>query len=287
MMTSARSGAGFLLAACAALVFGVLAAYGSGARAEEKGPIKLTFNLPEGTVLQYESFNSLNQNFSGTDAAMNQTSKVEMAYGAAPDSLGASRVDLKYHEVKSSLVMGGKLMDWSPPLKLEGATIRIWIMPTADIVRFDPGRGIPGMSSPDDIQEIIDAWFVKFPEGELTVGQTWTEEIERGKRDDGPPAAKGQMVYTLKKCEKKGDLEVACIEGKMKLDLNQDTGAGTLVGEGKATLKAQVALVGGYIVELKETIDISGDIVSKDPITDKVTKRGTAATQTYERKLKR
>jgi len=287
MVTSARSGAGFLLAACAALVLGVLVGYGSGAAAQEKGPVKLVFNLPEGTVLQYESFNSLNQNFSGTDATMNQTSKVEMAYGAPPDTTGASRVDLKYIEVKSSLVMGGKLMDWEPPIKLEGATIKIWILPTANIVRFDPGRGIPGMSSPDDIREIIDAWFVKFPEGELSAGQTWTEEVVRGKRDEGPPEAKGQIVYTLKKIEKKGDLEVAVIEGKMKLDLNKDTAAGMLVGEGKASLKAQVALAGGYIVELKETIDISGDIVSKDPITDKVTRRGTAATQAYERKLKR
>ncbi len=286
MMASARSGAGCSLVACAALVFGVLAACGSGARAEEKGPVKLVFSLPEGTVLNYESFNSLNQNFSGTDVTMNQTSKVEMAYGAPPDSAGASRVDLKYNEVRTSLVQGGKLMEWEPPIKLQGATIKVWILPTGNVVRFDPGRHIPGMSSPDDIQEIIDAWFVKFPEGELKIGQTWTEDVVRGKRDEGPPEAQGQMVYTLKKCEKKGNIDVACIEGKMKLVLNRDTAVGTLVGEGKASIKAQVALAGGYIVELKETIDISGDIVSKDPLTDKETRRGTAATQTYERKLK-
>jgi hypothetical protein len=285
MVTSSRSGAGFLLAACAALAFGGLVGYGSDALAQGKGPIKLTFNLPEGTALHYKSFNQLNQNFSGTDATMNQTSQVEMVFGAPPDSTGASRVDLKYIEVKTSLVMGGKLMDWEPPIKLEGATIKVWILPTANIVRFDPGRGIPGMSSPDDIREIIEAWFVKYPEGELNVGQTWTEDVLRGVRDEGPPAAKGQMVYTLKKVEKKGNLDVASIEGKMKLDLNQDTAAGMLVGVGDVKLKALVALAGGYIVELKETIDISGDIVAKDPLTDKVTKRGTAATQTYERKL--
>jgi hypothetical protein len=287
MVTSARSGAGFLLAACAVLVFGVLVAYGSDAGAQAKGPVKLVFNLPEGTVLNYESFNQLNQNYSGTDVTMNQTSTVEMVYGAPPDSTGASRVDLKYVEVKSSLVQGGRLMEWEPPIKLEGTTIKIWILPTANIVRFDPGRRVPGMSSPEDLREIVDAWFVKFPEGEVAIGQTWTEDVVRGKRDEGPPEAQGQMVYTLKKVEKKGDLEVAVIEGKMKLVLNKDTSAGVLVGEGKTSLKAQVALAGGYIVELKESIDINGEIVAKDPLTDKETRRGTAVTQTYERKLKR
>lgn len=254
-------------------------------RAQETKSCKLIFSLPEGTVLHYKSFNQLDQNYSGTDVSMNQTSQVDMVRGSAPDSTGAARVDLKYIEVKSSVLSGGRLMDWSPPIKLEGTTIRITIMPNGDIVKFDPGRGVPGLQNVEDLRDIIDAWFVRFPETEIAVGQSWTEEIVKGKREDGPPAAKGQMVYTLKKIEKKGDLEVAVIEGKMKLELNQDTPAGMLVGEGKADLKATVALSGGYIVELKETIDIRGEVVAKDPVTDKVTRRGTAVTQIYERKL--
>ncbi|MFA4948608.1 MAG: hypothetical protein WC674_08905 [Candidatus Krumholzibacteriia bacterium] len=285
MSCAMRFPAARTLVACALVCVMVQIVPAASARAEEKKSCTLLFSLPEGTVLHYKSFNQLDQNFSGTDVSMNQTSQVDMVHGSAPDSTGAARVDLKYIEVKSSLLSGGRLMDWSPPIKLEGATIRIMIMPNGDIVKFDPGRGVPGLQSVEDLREIIDAWFIRFPEEEIAVGQSWTEEIVREERDDGPPGAKGQMVYTLKKIEKKGDLEVAVIEGKMKLELNQDTPAGMLVGEGKADLKAQVALNGGYIVELKETIEIRGDIVAKDPLTDKETKRETAVTQIYERKL--
>jgi len=276
-----------MIAACVAIVFCVLVVSGSASWAEEQEPVKLAFSLSEGTVLHYKSFNQLDQNWAGTDVSMNQTSQVEMAYGSGPDSTGAARVDLKYIEVKTSLVQGGRLQEWSPPMKLEGATIRIMIMPTGEVTKFDPGRNIPGMSSAEDLREIIDAWFIGFPDGEIAEGQSWTKEIVRGKRDEGPPEAKGEMVYTLKKIEKKGDLEVAVIEGKLKLDLNQDTPAGVLVGTGDGKLKAQVALAGGYIVELKEEIDLRGDIVYKDPLTDKETKRETAVTQIYERKLQR
>ncbi len=287
MLSMVRFPAARILVACALACLIVQLVPAASPRAEETKSCTLLFRLPEGAVLHYKSFNQLDQNFGGTDVSMNQTSQVDMVYGSAPDSTGAARVDLKYIEVKSSLLSGGQLMDWSPPIKLEGTTIRITIMPNGDIVKFDPGRGVPGLESVEDLRDIIDAWFVKFPEAEIAVGQSWTEEIVKGKRDEGPPAVKGQMVYTLKKIEKKGDLEVAVIEGKMKLELYQDTPAGVLVGEGEGDLKAQVALSGGYIVELKETIDIRGDVVAKDPLTDKETKRETAVTQIYERKLQR
>lgn len=274
------------LAACAILVCGVLVVSGSAAKAQEgKTPIKLVFSLPEGAVLRYESFNQLGRNFGGMDVSMNQTSKVEMAYAGGADSTGASRVDLKYIEVKTSLVSGGRIQDWSPPIKLEGATIKVTIMPNGDIVKFDPGRKIPGLSSPDDLIEIVNAWFVKFPEEEIAPGQSWTEKVELGKRSDGGFGTTGEIVFTFKKVEKKDGIDVAVIEGKMKLKLNQEEVEGTLVGEGKGDLKAKVALNGGYIVELKESIDVKGDVVVKDPLTDKVTKSEMVLTQIYERKL--
>jgi len=97
---------------------------------------------------------------------------------------------------------------------------------------------------------------------------------------------KGKAVYTLKKVEKKGDLEIATIEGKVNLKLNQDTPAGFLKGDAKVDVKAQVAVGGGYVIELKETMDIKGDVVARDPITDKETKREASLTRYFERKLR-
>ena len=285
MSPSIRFGAVHMLIACIAAVLGVQVASCASVRAEENKAYRLTFSLPEGTLLHYKSYNQLGQSYGGTDVSMNQTSRVDMAWGDKADSMGVSRVDIKYIEVKSSLVSGGQIREWEPPIKLEGATIRVFVSPTGEVVRFEPGRNVPGLQNPEDLREIIDAWFVRFPDTTVTIGQSWSREIVKGKRDEGEPDAIGRLVCTLKKVEKKGSLEVAFIEGKMTLKLHQDTPAGILVGEGKAERKAQVVVEGGYIIELKETIEIEGEVIAKDPLTDKETRRETAVTQYYERKL--
>ncbi len=285
MSASARTGAGRMFAACAAVAVCVLVVHVSSSWTAAQGPVKLAFKLSEGTVLHYKSFNQIDQNYSGTDVTMNQTSQVDMSAAGPPDSTGAEHVDLKYVAVKASLVQGGQLRDWSPPIKLEGATIKIRIMSNGDVAGFDPGRHIPGLSSAEDLRELVDAWFVRFPDQEIAVGQSWTEPIVMQPREQGPPGEKGEIVYTLKKIEKRGNLDVAVIEGKLKVDLNMETPAGVLVGKGEGKVKAVVALNGGYIVEIKETIDRAGEVVVKDPITDKETRRQTAVTQIYERTL--
>jgi hypothetical protein len=276
-----------MLFACISFVFAFQVVCCVSPRAEEKQAYKLVFSLSEGTLLHYKSFNQTEQSFGGMDVSMNQTSEVDMAFGGAADSTGDSRVDLKYIKVNTGLVAEGKLQEWEPPIKLEGATIKVTVSPAGDVVRFDPGRHIEGLQNPEDLRDVVNAWFVRLPDSAVTVGQSWTEPIVEGQREGAEPDAKGEAVYTLKKVEKKGNLEVAVIEGKINLKLNQDTPVGVLIGEGKADVKAQVAIEGGYIVELKETMEIRGDIVSKDPITDKETRRQTTVTRYFERKLQR
>jgi hypothetical protein len=259
----------------------------SSPRAEEKKSCSLSFALPEGTLLNYTSFSQVEQNFGGSDVSMNQTSELAMKYGDKPDSTGAARVDLKFGKVSSSLVMNGQLQEWSPPLKLEGAEIRVFVTRDGEIEHFEPGKGIIGMSKKDDLKDIVEALFVKLPDTIVSVGGTWTEEIEEGKKEGAEPAIKGTAVYTLKKIEKKGDLEIAVIEAKAKIKMNSETPVGMLVADGEVGIKAQIAVAGGYIVELKQSVDIRGDIIAKDPLTDKETKRETAVTRTTEIKLQR
>jgi len=285
MYPSIRFGSGRMLIACISLLLAFQALCCPSPRAEERKAYKLVFMLSEGTLLHYKTFNQMEQFYGGQDVTMNQTSEVDMAYGKGADSTGASMVELRYLKVKTGLVMAGKLQDWEPPIKLEGATIRVTVAPTGEVVHYDPGRNIQGLQSPDDIREIINAWFVRFPDSSVAVGESWTEEIEEGKREGGESDAKGKAVYVLKKVEKKGNLEVAAIEGKIDLKLNQDTPAGFLVGKANVSVKAQVAVQGGYVIEVKETMDIRGDIIARDPLTDKETKRETALTRHFERKL--
>jgi hypothetical protein len=285
MSLSLRFSPVLAIALAAITLFAVQTVVPASARAEGTQAVKLAFGLPEGTVLHYKSFNQTAQNYSGTDVTANQTSMVDMSYAGAPDSTGTSPVDLKYLEIKSSLVMAGKLQDWSPPIKLEGATIRAFVSPKGEVERFEPGRNIPGMHSKEDLRDIVDAWFIDLPDTTVTVGSTWKRHIEQGKREEGPPELAGDIVYTLKKIEKHGDVEVAVIEGKATLKLNKETPAGTLVADGKVDGKAQVAVAGGYLIELKQDLEIRGNTVLTDPITDKETKRSTAMTQYTEIKL--
>jgi hypothetical protein len=274
-----------MLMACMVVSFALQTLSFVSPRAEEGKTYRLTFNPSENTLLHYKAFKQIGQSYGGSDVSMNQTAKVDVRCDGKQDSTGAYKVDLNYTEVKTSLVANGQLQEWEPPLKLEGATIRVTVSPVGDAVDYDALRRIEGLQGREDLRDLVDAWFVKFPDSAIAVGQSWTKPIVRGEREGAEPDEKGEAVYTLKKIEKKGAIEVAVIEGKISLKLHSDTPAGLLVGEGKGQVKAKVALAGGYIVEFKETMDIRGDVIVKDPITDKVTKRGTAVTKNYEREL--
>ena len=256
-------------------------------RAQAAKSCVLSFSLPEGTLLTYTNFSQIDQNFGGSDVRMNQTTDLEMKYGEKADSTGAARVDLRFGKVKSSLVMNGQLREWSPPIKLEGTEIRVFVTREGTVARFEPGKGIIGMNKKDDLRDVVDAMFVELPDTSVSIGGTWTQKIEEGKKEGQEPEIKGTAVYTLKKIEKKGDLEIAFIEAKANIKMNSETPAGMLVADGKIDVKAQIAVAGGYIVELKQSVDIRGAVVAKDPLTDKETKRETYVTRITEIKLQK
>ena len=110
-------------------------------RAEEKRGCKLCFDLPAGKLLRYETFSQIDQSYGGMDVSLNQTSNVEVTAAEKADS-GACTVNLKYLKVKTSLVMNNQLQEWNPPLKLEGAEIRVTVSRTGKVLHFEPGKTI-------------------------------------------------------------------------------------------------------------------------------------------------
>jgi hypothetical protein len=263
------------------MLMAVQITFSLAAQAEEQKTCILTFAPPDSLVLHYVDFSQTNQNYRGIDVAFNQTSEVEM-FSAGKTEDGNSKIDLKFIKVKSSLLSNNELRDWTPPIKLEGASIRVTVSPGGEVVKFDPGRNIPGLREPEDLRNVINPWFVKLPDTTVAVGQSWKQQIVEGKKEGAEPAVTGEAVYTLKKIEKKGDLEIAVIEGKVNLKMNSEAGEGVLVADGKADVKAQVVIAGGYLLELKENLEIRGNTIVKDPLTDKETKHETAVTTTVE-----
>jgi hypothetical protein len=287
MSRAIRFPAARTLVACALACVMVPIVPAASPRAQEAKSCVLSFSLPEGTLLNYTNFSQIDMNYGGADVRMNQTTDVEMKYGEKADSTGAARIDLKFSKVKTSRVVNGQLGEWSPPIKLEGAEIRAFVTREGKLARFEPGRGFIGMSKKDDLKDFVDALFIKLPDTTVSVGGTWTEAIEEGKKEGVEPQVKGTAVYTLKRIEKKGDIEIAVIEGKADIRINAEQGGGILVADGKIDMKAQIAVAGGYVVELKQNFDIRGDVVEKDPLTDKETKRETAVTRITEIKLQK
>ena len=268
---------------CGSLLLGVCVAPGMGLRAEEKKEARLSFVFPDSLVLRYHASSQMDQNYGGMDVRMNQSWDVEMSLMKRTEA--GSKVSLKFGKTTSSVTQGTQLIDWQPPIKLQGASIDPTVTPKGEIVEVEPGGSIAGMHKADQLKEIIEPWFIALPDTTVTVGGTWKKEIIQGKREGAEPEVKGTVVFTLKKLEKRGDLEVAVIEGKAKFKFNRETPAGMLVADGDESVKATLAVAGGYIVEFKETLDIRGNTIAKDPLTDKEKKSETAVTNYWECKL--
>lgn len=284
MSRSMRFGSVRMLMTCALALIAIQIIPSTTLWAEEQKTCTLSFALPEGTLLHYVNFTQTGRSFSGSDVTFNQTSEVDMSSAGKTED-GNCKVDLKFIKVKSSLVANNQLMDWTPPFKLDGANIRVAVSPAAEIVSLEPGRNIPGLEGLNDLREVVRPWFVKLPDTTVTVGQSWKQEIVEGKKEGAEPEVKGEAVFTLKKIEKKGSLEIAVIEGKANLKMNSEDPGGVLIADGKVDVKAQVAIAGGYIIELKQNLEIRGNTVVKDPLTDKETKKEAALTIHIEIKL--
>ncbi len=283
MMPSARSSTTRFCVMCVLLSLAIAAATAT-ATAEDKKSCRLCFQLPDSAVLHYKIFSQADQNFHGVDASMNQTAEVDLIM-SGKDEQGNTKADIKFKKITSSLVSGGELMDWEPPVKLEGKTLRAFVSRKGVVVDVEALQSIQGIGGERDMRNIVEPWFVRLPDSTLTPGGTWSVNILEGKREDGPPEREGTAVYTFKKIEKKNNIEVAAIEGKITANLNRESPVGMLVGKEKSEVKAYLAIGAGYIVEIKRTTEIKGDVIARDELTNKEKKTETILYSTYEGKL--
>lgn len=281
MSTSALAGRRFLLSI---FVLAAVLAESAFVAAQEKNSRKLCFELPDSLVLHYKIFSQMNQNFSGMDVTFNQTAQVDVCK-AGMDDEGNNKVEIAFKKITSSLVANNQLSQWEPPIKLEGKKIRAIVSRTGSVIKVEPIGNIPGVGKPDDLMDVVEPGFISFPDSSLGVGGTWTMDIVEEKEKGREPERLGKAVFQLKKIEKRGNLEVALIEGKITCKLNTDTDGGRLVGEEKSSLKALVAADAGYIVEIKRSSEIKGEVILKDELTGKEKRNEMVLSSTYEAKL--
>ncbi|MCK4235475.1 MAG: hypothetical protein KAX38_00050 [Candidatus Krumholzibacteria bacterium] len=255
---------------------------------EERKEAGLSFAMPADRVLKYKISSQIEQNFFGIDMSINQSLEVEVSLDKKTEE-GNYKILLAFKKTKASRIMDDEIMDWEPPLKLEGKTIYAIVSPAGEVVEVDPGGFIPGMKKIADLKRVVDPWFIDLPDTLVKVGVSWTKEIiEKGDGGEGEePGVKGEIVYTFKKIDKKKGIEVAVIEAKIKVNIHNVTPAGVMDAEGKGKGKAYVAIEGGYVVEGKTTVDIKGKMVKRDPLTGGEKETDMAMSQYLEIKLKK
>ena len=283
MVRSMRNRSTRILAACALLAL-ISVATSAAAAAQDKKVCQLCFAPPDSAVFHYKIFTQDDQSFHGMSATLNQTSEVELTSVGKTEG-GDTQIDIHFKKITSSLVSNNQLMEWEPPVKLEGKTVRAIVSRKGKVVDARALGTIPGLGGASDLLEIVEPWFVRLPDTTFAVGDTWTREILEGAKEGQKPDREGKAVYTLKKLEKKGGVDVAVIEAKIQATLNRETPVGMLAGTEKTELKASVAIGSGHIVEIKRVVEIKGDVIMRDEITNKETKRETAVISTYEGKL--
>lgn len=253
---------------------------------EKENEAKLSFAMPEGKTLQYETSWAMEYNYMGMDIVQNQSYEVDMELMKITDE-GNFRLSMEFTGASSSMIVDDDIQDWKPPLQLEGKSIMVDVASNGEVLEVKPGGNIPGMRGPKDLENIAEIWFIELPDTVKRVGDFWRKDIEEGggETEDGEkkePDAKGFADLKFKKIDKKKGIPVAVIEIESKIDINQKTPGGVLRGEGKGKGKYYIAIDGGYIVEGKSEFEVKGKVVSADgKETD------TAITRYYETQLKK
>lgn len=259
----------------------------SGLAADEE-TVHLSFALPEGKVLMYESSMMEEMVSSGMEITVSHSIMVEMSLSEMMED-GNFKVALSFSDEDASLFRDGELEDYEPDIKLENKTVYAFVNSKNEVTKTEAASYIPGLSSEDELREMIEDWFVRLPDADIVVGTQWrTEILKMGISQEGEePEVKGYTDFKLKKIEEKKGILIAEIEGKTRININKAMYRGTLVAKGKGEIKAKIALEGGYIIECKRKMDVKGKTKGKDPITGKESESEAAITQYFECKLKK
>lgn len=284
-MTTVRRHVSLSLSLCAAVALFLCLAPGLAA---EEETVHLSFALPEGKMLTYKTSQLNEQNFFGMDITYSHSMMVDMSLSGLTED-GDFKVALSFREEHASLFRDGELEEYEPPVKLEDKTVYAFVNAKGEVKKAEAASYIPGLSTVDELREMIEDWFVRLPDAEVTVGQEWRIEIVKmGVSQEGEePEVKGYTDFKLKKIEEKNGLVIAEIEGEIRININKAMQFGRVIAEGKGQIKAKIVVEGGYILECKRKMDVKGKTVGKDPITGKESESKTAMTQYFECKMEK
>jgi len=256
--------------------------------AAEEGKVLLSFAPPEGLTLKYKTSQMNEQNYAGMDVTYSHSMKVDFSLQEQLED-GSYKIALSFSEEDASLFRDGALEEYEPDVVLEGETAFVIVNSKGEVTRVDAASHIQGLSSEEELREMVEDWFIMLPDAEIEVGQEWRSDIlKMGMAQEGEePEVKGYTDFKLKKIKRKDGMLIAEIEGKRFVNVNRAMQFGRIIAEGKGEIKTKIAVEGGYIIECKRKMNVKGKMVGQDPLTGKESESKTAITQYFECKLEK
>ncbi len=249
--------------------------------------VTLVLDLPEGRTFTYRTSLQDEINWGGVDVVMTQSAEVEVSLDSKTDE-GDIRILFNFLKLKASRIIDADLQSVNPPIDLNGKKVFAVVSPAGDMKKVEAGGYIPGLKKESDLEQYIEQWFIMLPGEPVGKGSTWMKEVlEKGKEEGDEPELEGTVEYTLKKFEKKNDIDVAAIEAKVNLKVARMTRGGPMRGVVEGKGKFKVAIDGGYLVECKISVDVKGKVTSEDPLTGGEKESNMAVTQNIEIKLRK
>jgi hypothetical protein len=270
-----------------AVCLGALAFIPGTAFGEDQDSVKLTFAPPAGTALQYETKWTEEFYVSGMDIVQNQSYDVAVTLDSLMEG-GTCRLSLTFTNASSSMVIGDNIQTWSPPIRLGGKTVIVDVGSNGEIRDISWQERVPGVRRPEELKDILAIWFMELPDTVKQVGERWRKEIEEGElyavegEDEGRPEVRGWADITFKKAQEKLGIPVALLEVKSEAEIYKPVDNGMLAGKGEGKAEYNIAIDGGYIVEMKQEFEMKGKITNAEGEENE-----TAIVQSYEMKLKK
>ena len=256
--------------------------------AAEDETVRLAFAFPEGKEITYKASKLEEVIASGMEITVSHSMMVDVSLNSMTDD-GQFKMALSFSDEKASLFRDGEMEDYEPDIELEGKTVYAFVTAKSEVTKAEAASYIPGLSTADELRELIEDWFVRLPDADIVAGTEWRTPIKKiGLSQEGEdPEIEGYTDFKLKKIEKKNGIMIAEIEGKTRVNINKAMFSGRFVAEGKGEMKAKIALDGGYIMECKRKMDLKGKTLGRDPITGKESESKAAVTQYFECKLEK
>ena len=252
--------------------------------AEKK--VKLSFAMPEGEVLHYKSSLTNERNIMGTDITITQSAEVDLSLAERLEN-GNSVVTFTFNKLKASRMVDDELDAADPPIDLNGKTVRAVVTPRGEVETVEAGGYIPGLKNISQLEEIISMWFIDLPDSVVEVKGRWKKSyVEPSEEEGAPPLFEAEIEYVLKKIEEKKGRQIAVIEGKGTGKIVRSVGVGRLEAKIKISVKAKVAVDGGYAIESKLEYATKGKLITDDSLTGGEKESDIADTQYFECKLK-